>query len=96
MKGHQKYFAVEDKDGSITNHFIVISNTSEDNADTVRIGAERVIRARFEDARFYFEEDRRKPLPERTEDLRKVTFQESLGSVYEKTERMVSIAGFLC
>lgn len=95
MKGHQKYFAVEDKDGKITDHFVVISNTSEENSDTVRVGAERVIRARFEDARFYFEEDRKRKLSERIEELRKVTFQESLGSLYEKIERMVSIAGYL-
>ncbi len=95
MKGHQKYFAAEDADGTITNSFVVISNTSEDNADTVRVGAERVIRARFEDARFYFEEDSKKPLSDRIEDLKKVTFQESLGSLYEKIERMAAIAGFL-
>jgi glycyl-tRNA synthetase beta chain len=95
MKGHQKYFAVEDSDGAITNHFVVISNTGEENADTVRIGAERVIRARFEDARFYFEEDRKIPLGQRTEDLRKVTFHERLGSLSDKTERISSIAGFL-
>ena len=95
MKGHQKYFAVEDKDGTITNHFVVISNTSEENADTVRIGAERVIKARFEDARFYFEEDTRKPLADRIEDLKKVTFQESLGSLHEKAERMASTTSFL-
>ena len=95
MKGHQKYFAVQDKDGNITNHFVVISNTSLENSDMVRVGAERVIRARFEDAKFYFEEDRKKRLSERIEDLRKVTFQESLGSLYEKTERLASIAGFL-
>ena len=80
---------------AITNSFVVISNTSEDNADTVRVGAERVIRARFEDARFYFEEDSKKPLSDRIEDLKKVTFQESLGSLYEKIERMAAIAGFL-
>ena len=95
MKGHQKYFAAENADGTITNSFVVISNTSEDNADTVRVGAERVIRARFEDARFYFEEDRKKPLSDRIEDLKKVTFQESLGSLYEKIERTAAIAGFL-
>lgn len=95
MKGHQKYFAVEDKDGRITNHFVVISNTSENNSDIVQVGAERVIRARFEDAKFYFDEDREKPLSERIEKLRKVTFQENLGNIYEKTERMVSIAEFL-
>ena len=61
----------------------------------VRIGAERVIKARFEDARFYFEEDSKKPLADRIEDLRKVTFQESLGSLHEKTERMAQIVSFL-
>ncbi len=94
MKGHQKYFAVENE-GRLTNHFIVVSNTYEGNSETVKIGAERVIKARFEDARFYFEEDGKKPLSERIEELRKVTFQERLGSLYEKTERIVSIAGFL-
>jgi glycyl-tRNA synthetase beta chain len=95
MKGHQKYFAVEDKDGNITNHFVVISNTSEENSETVRVGAERVIKARFEDAKFYFEEDRKRKLSERIEDLRKVTFQESLGSLHAKADRMVFIAGQL-
>jgi glycyl-tRNA synthetase beta chain len=95
MKGHQKYFAVQDTEGDITNHFIVISNTSEENADTVRVGAERVIRARFEDARFYFMEDGKKPLSDRVEDLKKVTFQERLGSLYDKTERLVALAGYL-
>lgn len=95
MKGHQKYFAIENGEGRLTNHFIVVSNTGEGNSETIRIGAERVIKARFEDARFYFEEDRKKQLFERIEELKKVTFQESLGSLYEKTERIVSIAGFL-
>jgi len=95
MKGHQKYFAVENTDSIITNHFVVISNTSEENAHTVRVGAERVIKARFEDARFYFEEDRKISLDKRTGELRKVTFQERLGSLYDKTERIVSTAGFL-
>lgn len=95
MKGHQKYFAVENPENIITNHFVVISNTSRENADTVRVGAERVIRARFEDARFYFAEDRKTPLGKRTDDLRKVTFHERLGSLYDKTERIASLAGFL-
>ncbi|HMK50849.1 MAG TPA: glycine--tRNA ligase subunit beta [Thermodesulfovibrionales bacterium] len=95
MKDHQKYFAVQNSEGGLTNHFVVVSNTSEDNAETVRTGAERVIRARFEDARFYYEEDVKKPLAERIEELRKVTFQEDLGSMYDKTERVTSIAGFL-
>ncbi|OGW36382.1 MAG: glycine--tRNA ligase subunit beta [Nitrospirae bacterium RBG_13_39_12] len=95
MKGHQKYFAVQNVEGLLTNQFIIISNTDEENSDTVRIGAERVIKARFEDARFYFKEDIKKPLSERIDELRKVTFQENLGSLYEKTERIVFISEFL-
>ncbi len=95
MKGHQKYFAAEDANGKITNHFVVVSNTSQENADTVKIGAERVIKARFEDARFYFDEDRKKPLSDRIEELKKVTFQENLGSLYEKMLRVASIAEVL-
>jgi glycyl-tRNA synthetase beta chain len=95
MKDHQKFFAIEDEEGRLVNYFIVISNTKKENEQTVRIGAERVIRARFEDAKFYFEEDRKRTLNERVAELRKVTFQEKLGSLYEKTERMVSIAKFL-
>lgn len=95
MKGHQKYFAVENAESSLTNRFVVISNTSEENAETVRIGAERVLKARFEDARFYFEEDKKKPLFERLDELRKVTFQDKLGSLYDKTERVASMSKFL-
>jgi glycyl-tRNA synthetase beta chain len=95
MKGHQKYFAVQDNKGNITNKFIIVSNTTEDNSEVVKAGAERVIRARFEDARFYYEEDIKKPLYERIEELKKVTFQEELGSLYEKTERMTVLAEFL-
>ena len=95
MKGHQKYFAVEDSEGKLTNQFIVVSNTSEGNSEIVKIGAERVIKARFEDARFYFEEDKKTPLSKRIEELKRVTFQERLGSLYDKTERLVSLAIFL-
>jgi glycyl-tRNA synthetase beta chain len=95
MKDHQKFFAIEDAEGRLLNHFIVISNTKKENEETVRIGAERVIKARFEDARFYFEEDRKKTLYERIKELEKVIFQEKLGSLYQKTERIASIAEFL-
>jgi glycyl-tRNA synthetase beta chain len=95
MKDHQKFFAIENEGGGLINHFIVISNTKRENEETVRIGAERVIKARFEDAKFYFEEDREKPLNDRIGELKKVIFQEKLGSLYEKTERIVSIAKFL-
>lgn len=94
MKGHQKYFAVENTEGLLTNHFVVVSNTSEKNSETVKIWAERVIKARFEDARFYFEEDKKKPLSDRIDELKRVTFQEKLGSLYDKTERLVSMSSF--
>jgi len=95
MKDHQKFFAVEDEEGRLINHFVVISNTRKENEEAVRIGAERVIKARFEDARFYFEEDRKKTLSERIVELKKVMFHEKLGSLHEKTERIVSVAELL-
>jgi glycyl-tRNA synthetase beta chain len=95
MKGHQKYFAVEGEDGALRNHFIVVSNTKDENAETIRAGAERVIKARFEDARFYYEEDVRKPLRTRIEELRRVTFHDRLGSLYDKTDRVAALASFL-
>jgi glycyl-tRNA synthetase beta chain len=95
MKDHQKYFAVQDSDGNLINGFVVISNTRVDNAETVRMGAERVIRARFDDAKFYFHEDRKRSLAERVEELRHVTFHDRLGSLYEKTGRVAAIASFL-
>lgn len=95
MKSHQKYFAVEDEDSNLINHFIVISNTREENAEAVRVGAERVIKARFEDAKFYYEDDRKRRLADRIDDLKKVTYQERLGSLYDKVKRIASIADFL-
>ncbi len=95
MKGHQKYFPVSGADGRLVNSFIIVSNTKKDNAETVRVGAERVCRARFEDARFYFEEDSQRRLEDRLPDLKAVTFQEKLGSVYDKAMRMKDVAGAL-
>jgi glycyl-tRNA synthetase beta chain len=95
MKDHQKYFAIQDAGGGLLSSFVVISNTRADNAEAVRAGAERVIRARFDDAKFYFREDRSKKLIERIEDLKLVTFHDELGSLFEKTERVVSMASFL-
>ncbi len=94
MRDHQKYFAVQDSEGNLLNSFVVISNTRVDNAETVKMGAERVIRARFDDAKFYFHEDRKKSLAERVEELGNVTFHDRLGSLYEKTGRVVAIASF--
>jgi glycyl-tRNA synthetase beta chain len=95
MKSHQKYFSVEDKDGNMLPSFIVVSNTKTDNNETVRIGAERVLRARLEDAQFYYVEDQKKPLGEYIKELKKVTFQEKLGSIHKKAERVASLCTFI-
>ena len=95
MKDHQKYFGVEDGNSNLLNYFVVISNTRAENAETVRTGAERVIKARFDDAKFYYQEDTSKPLYERVEGLKKVTFHDQLGSTHEKVERIKAIAASL-
>ncbi len=92
MKDHQKYFAVLDRSGRLLNSFIVISNTSESNDEAVRRGAERVIKARFEDARFYYEEDIKRRLIDRIEELKGVTYHEKLGTLFDKVQRIKEIA----
>ena len=95
MKDHQKYFAIQGSDGNLMNQFIVISNTLAENSETVRTGAERVIKARFDDAKFYYHEDMKRPLAGRVEDLKTVTFHDELGSLFDKTGRIVAIGSFL-
>jgi glycyl-tRNA synthetase beta chain len=95
MKGHQKYFAIEDRDGKLINSFLIVSNTRQENSDTVRKGAERVIRARFEDAKFYYDLDRKTPSVKRLEGLKKVIYHDRLGSLYDKALRISKIADFL-
>lgn len=95
MRDHQKYFAVQDSKGDLLNNFVVVSNTKAENAETVRIGAERVIKARFDDAKFYFQEDQKKPLINSLENLKQVTFHDKLGTLFEKTERLAFIAAML-
>lgn len=95
MKEHQGYFPLEAFDGKLLPHFITIVNNPSPNTDTIRKGNERVLRARLVDAEFYFKHDRRSKLADRVEGLQGVTFQEKLGSLYEKTERLVSLAKFI-
>ncbi|RJQ55908.1 MAG: glycine--tRNA ligase subunit beta [Nitrospiraceae bacterium] len=95
MRTHQKYFSTEDAQGRILPHYIVVSNTKPENNAVVRKGAERVLRARLEDARFYFIEDRKKPLSDCIEKLKKVTFQEKLGTLYDKVERTKALCSFI-
>jgi len=95
MKIHQKYFCVEDREGNLVPKFIMVSNTAPENDDTVRRGAERVLRARLEDARFYYKQDTKKKLEEFVELLKGVTFQEKIGSLYDKTLRIQELSDYI-
>lgn len=95
MKEHQKYFSIIDKIGSLMPHFICIANTKAKDMDIVKKGNERVLRARLDDASFYFKEDRKKKLSDRTNDLKGVVFQEQLGTLYDKVQRDVALTEYL-
>jgi glycyl-tRNA synthetase beta chain len=91
MRHHQKYFSVEAVHGVLSPHFVAVMNTNGDPEGLVKQGNERVLRARFNDARFFWNVDQEKKLAERVEDLSHVTFQAKLGSYKEKTERVVAL-----
>ena len=95
MLVHQKYFAVEDQAGKMTNQFVAVANSGGDEAGVIRRGHERVLRARFNDARFFWEFDQRSSLSDRVEDLKSVTFQAALGSYWTKTESNLKAAAGL-
>lgn len=96
MRDHQKYFAVEDAVGKLAPHFLAVLNTDGDPDGLIRHGNERVLRARFNDARFFWDTDQRTPLVNRVEMLKAVTFQKDLGSYATKAERMAKLAEKLC
>ena len=89
MRHHQKYFSVESAPGKLAPHFVAVMNTSGDPEGLVKRGNERVLKARFNDARFFWNVDQQKKLADRVEDLAHVTFQAKLGSYLEKTRRVV-------
>ena len=94
MRDHQKYFAVEGADGKLAAHFLAVLNTEtdEEGAAIIRHGNARVLRARFKDARFFWDVDQKTPLADRMESLKNVTFQKELGSYYWKTEQNLAVA----
>ncbi|WP_025209952.1 glycine--tRNA ligase subunit beta [Hippea sp. KM1] len=94
MKDHQRYFAFT-KGDKLLNEFAAISNIKTDNMDLIREGYERVLRARFSDAEFFFEEDKKHKLEEFVPKLSQMMFHEKLGSQLERTERLEELAGFL-
>jgi glycyl-tRNA synthetase beta chain len=91
MRHHQKYFSVEDAQGKLAPNFVAVMNTSADSEGLVKHGNERVLKARFNDARFFWNVDQQKKLADRVPDLAKVTFQAKLGSYLEKTNRVVKL-----
>jgi glycyl-tRNA synthetase beta chain len=96
MRDHQKYFAVEDSHGKLLPHFLAVLNTDGDPQGIIRHGHERVLRARFNDARFFWNTDQKQSLRDRVPMLKNVTFQKDLGSYYEKTMRVQRLASWLC
>ena len=96
MRDHQKYFAVEDSRGSLSPHFLAVLNTDGDPGGIIRHGHERVLCARFNDTRFFWQTDQKHPLRERTAWLKNVTFQKDLGSYYDKVLRIQRVCRWMC
>ena len=95
MRDHQKYFAIEDASGKLVPYFLAVLNTDADRDGIIRHGNERVLRARFNDAQFFWQTDQKIPLTERVEMLRSVTFQKDLGSYWSKTVRVRALSAAL-
>ncbi len=95
MQDHQKYFPVVDDSGKLLPYFITTSNIDSINVDAVRQGNERVIRPRFADAKFFWDQDCKVTLESRRDASKKIVFQQKLGTLFEKTERVASLAGFI-
>lgn len=95
MREHQRYFPIVDEAGRLLPLFVAVSNGPREDMDVIRRGNEKVLAARLADARFFYDEDRRKPLADYVPRLKGVVFQEQLGSVYEKVERVRELAAAL-
>lgn len=95
MRTHQKYFAVYGDDGSLMPNFVAVNNTLARDPSVVRKGHERVLRARLSDASFFFNEDRKRPLLSRLEDLKRVIYQADLGTSYAKVQRVAALSAYL-
>ena len=91
MKDHQRYFPLVGQDGKLLPMFLTVRNGSDHSIEVVQAGNERVLRARLDDANFFFNEDRKKPLIDRQDGLTKIVFQEGLGNLADKTERLLKL-----
>lgn len=96
MREHQRYFPVRDKSGRLLNMFITVRNGNEEYLDIVRAGNEKVLRARLADARFFWDEDKKLKLEDYLPRLEKIVFQESLGTVAQKIQRISANVDYLC
>ena len=94
MKDHQRYFPMVDGNGKLMPLFVTVRNGGSDFIDTVRAGNERVLRARLDDAVFFFNEDRKVALADRSEKLKTIVFQEGLGNLLDKSERLQKLSAF--
>lgn len=95
MRDHQRYFPMFDKDGKLMPKFITVRNGGKEHLDIVTHGNERVLRARLDDAVFFFDNDRKKSLAQHREGLHEVAFQHGLGNMYDKTERLQKLCDVL-
>lgn len=95
MREHQRYFAVVNSKGTLLPHFVAVNNTLARDPNVVRAGHERVLRARLEDANFFYDEDRKIPLAEHAQKLKGVLFQAKLGTSYQKVERFRDLVAFI-
>ena len=91
MKDHQRYFPLVNQDGKLLPMFLTVRNGSDHSIEVVQAGNERVLRARLDDAKFFFNEDRKKPLIDRQDGLTKIVFQEGLGNLADKTKRLLKL-----
>ena len=91
MKDHQRYFPLVGQNGKLLPMFLTVRNGSDHSIEVVQAGNERVLRARLDDAKFFFNEDRKKPLIDRQDGLTKIVFQEGLGNLADKTERLLKL-----
>lgn len=99
MSKHQRYFPLWQKDGKLSNHFITMANfvgNDKESMDNIKAGNQRVVSARLEDGIFFYKEDTRVPLENKIEELRGMTFQKGLGTLYDKTQRIVALSEKIC
>jgi len=95
MQDHQRYFPVRDENGELMSHFIGVRNGNVDYIETVKSGNEKVLVARLSDAKFFYEEDLKNPLESYNEKLKRAVFQEDIGTIYQKVERIIDLALFI-